>query len=1090
MKHQNRFLCSLLPMLFVGVFASMQARAGAPELLKSSGFIQNNGQWGNDFSYVTKNGNLSTWITRTGLVFDVRGEAYATGKMVSSPSKFRSLTNELVPEMMIPHHAFAVHFNGASAQAFEPQGQLEGSYSYLKGANDQAWVKQVPHFTAVTMKNVYPGVDALVTTVDHAPQYNFVVAPFASPDVISLSIDGAQSVSTNASGELVIKTTCGDVRNGALFAYQEVQGVKRQVPCSFVVNGNNVRFAVASYDRSRALIIDPIVYATFIGGDDMDEVTSSVRNPANGELIVVGFTNSSNFPKTTGAYVSPASGAEDAFVAKFDSKLSKMVFAAYVGGASTDKPWDVALARNDGTNDIFVTGETSSANFPTKSGSYKQTQQGGVDAFVFRMNSAGTDLKYSTYFGGAAGDDRAYSIGISASNQVLICGVTNSNNMPTTSSVLYKTSLGGTDGFVARIGTTGGTLEYATYYGGNGNDRCTAIGMTNSLDNVAFITGETVSGNLPLFPTETTGWPNPTTRILAPQRTIGGASDAFFARFNNGGTKLDYSTYFGGNGVDFATTILVDAAGGVRIGGGTTSSNLNLIKSYQATKKAGQECLLAGIDTKGTAFNLAAYHGGAGDDCILDMATDDGTNLFIAGRTTSNDYPSTDDAFQKNYQTGTDGFLTKLAADMSPKYSTYIGSKGTDSMLTVEVIDGQQAYVGGIVSGTTMAVTDSAAGKTATGPSEGWLAKFTFSSVAISTPPAGEKKCAGQPVAISWFASNPEVSDKYTIEYSGDGGLTWNFIKKDVTGTSSNWTLPVTLPGGSKYRIRLINQLTMYSVMNPGEFTVLAAPGVSSTAGDTTICAGESTTVSVVATGDNLSYQWRRGGQAIAGATSMSYTITNATSADSAAFDCVVTGTCAPPKTSPAIMVKVSRGATITKEPANVTVNAGQSARFEVVADGKNLSYRWQRDGNSIPGATASVYEFFAQNQDKGQYRCIVSGDCGSDTSAAAVLDISTSVDEWVDSEGMLRISRLSPNPVSDMALIEVQTQYALPVELSVINTLGRVVYSAHSTQVLGSNGTATHTIQFPSNGLADGAYRVIVSCGSKRVAAPVVIRR
>jgi hypothetical protein len=189
-------------------------------------------------------------------------------------------------------------------------------------------------------------------------------------------------------------------------------------------------------------------------------------------------------------------------------------------------------------------------------------------------------------------------------------------------------------------------------------------------------------------------------------------------------------------------------------------------------------------------------------------------------------------------------------------------------------------------------------------------------------------------------------------------------------------------------------------------------------------------------------------------------------------------------------MVKVSRGATITKEPANVTVNAGQSARFEVVADGKNLSYRWQRDGNSIPGATASVYEFFAQNQDKGQYRCIVTGDCGADTSAAAVLDISTSVDEWVDSEGMLRISRLSPNPVSEMALIEVQTQYALPVELSVINTLGRVVYSAHSTQGLGSNGTATHTIQFPSNGLADGAYRVIVSCGSKRVAAPVVIRR
>ncbi|MFM8438967.1 MAG: hypothetical protein ACKOAX_10860, partial [Candidatus Kapaibacterium sp.] len=775
------------------------------------------------------------------------------------------------------------------------------------------------------------------------------------------------------------------------------------------------------------------------------------------------------------------------FVAKFDAKLSKMLAAAYIGGASTDKPWDVAIARNDGTNDIFVVGETSSQAFPTKSGSYKQNPLGGVDAFVFRMNSNFTDLKYSTYFGGS-GDDRAYSLGVSATNQVLICGVTTSSNMPATA--LYKTSLGGSDGFVARIGTSGGTLEYATYYGGNGNDRCTAIGVPPSLDNVAFITGETVSGNLPLFPTETTGWPNPTTRILAPQKTIGGASDAFFARFNNGATKLDYSTYFGGNGVDFATSILVDAAGGVRIGGATSSTNLNLIKNYQASKKAGLECLIAGVDTKGTTFNLTAYHGGSGEDYILDMATDDGTNLFIVGRTSSNDFPVTDDAFQKTYQTGVDGFLTKLASDMSPKYSTFIGTKGADSISTVEVVDGQQAFVGGVVSGSSMAVTDSAASKTATGPSEAWLAKYTFSSLSVSTPPAGEKKCAGQPVSISWFASNPEVSDKYTIEYSPDGGKTWSLVKKDVTGTGTNWSLPLTLAGGPNYRIRVVNQNTQFSVLNPGEFTVLAAPGVTSTSGDTTICSGGSTTVAVVATGDNLTYQWRRGGQPIAGATSATYTIASATSADSAAFDCVITGTCAPAKTSTAIMVKVSRGATITQEPKNVSVNAGQTARFEVVADGKNLAYRWQRDGNSIPGATASVYEFFAQNQDKGQYRCIVTGDCGSDTSAAASLDISTSVDEWSDAEGTLRIARLSPNPVSDMAVIDVQTVYGSPVDLTVVNALGQIVCHTQSVAGSGNGGLITHTMQLSSDRFADGAYRVIVTCGSKRVGAPLVVRR
>ncbi|MFM8472029.1 MAG: hypothetical protein ACKOBV_00750 [Candidatus Kapaibacterium sp.] len=215
-----------------------------------------------------------------------------------------------------------------------------------------------------------------------------------------------------------------------------------------------------------------------------------------------------------------------------------------------------------------------------------------------------------------------------------------------------------------------------------------------------------------------------------------------------------------------------------------------------------------------------------------------------------------------------------------------------------------------------------------------------------------------------------------------------------------------------------------------------------------------------------------------------------ATPADSAAFDCVITGTCAPAKTSTAIMVKVSRGATITQEPKNVSVNAGQTARFEVVADGKNLAYRWQRDGNSIPGATASVYEFFAQNQDKGQYRCIVTGDCGSDTSAAASLDISTSVDEWSDAEGTLRIARLSPNPVSDMAVIDVQTVYGSPVDLTVVNALGQIVCHTQSVAGSGNGGLITHTMQLSSDRFADGAYRVIVTCGSKRVGAPLVVRR
>ncbi len=1079
-------------MLLVG---NQQLRAERMTPANLSGFVENRGQWTGDFSYRAKSGNVSTWITPTGMVFDVRGASIKTGRRVESPSKFRSMTESMVDEELVQHHAVFVSFDGAHAASMQPSGTIEGSYNFLQGADRSTWVQNVPHYSSVTMKGLYNGVDAFVTMVNNAPQYNFIVAPGADASQIAMKIEGATSLSTS-NGELVIGTSCGQLRNGSIYAYQLVDGKEQKVACSFRVENNTVRFDVGSYDKGHTLVIDPIVYATYVGGDDLDVVTSSARIASSGDMIVIGYSTSSNFPKTSGSYTSPAIGAEDAFVIKYDPKLSKMLFCTIVGGSSTDKPWDVCIARNDQSDDILVVGETSSNNFPTKSGSYKQNQQGLVDAFAFRLMNNGTDLKWSTYFGGSNGDDRAYSVCVSGSNQVIFCGSTTSTNFPATAGVGYKTALGKMDGFCARIGSNGGTLEYATYYGGSGDDRCTAVNMAATKENIACVVGETNSGNLPLYPTKTTGGGGggpPVTTILAPQKTMKGVTDCFFVQFNSSASGTpNFSTYFGGNGQDFPTSILVNAAGVVTLAGGTQSTDLSQILNYQSTKHAGQECLLAQINATGDAFTMTAYFGGNGADVALDFDTDDGTNLFLVGRTSSSDLPTTDDAEQKTFSTGgSDGFITKIGSYINMRYCSYIGSKSADSINTITVVDMQNAYLGGLVSNT-MKTTDSAAQKTMGGAADGYFAKWTFSALAVNTPATGDKKCAGLPISATWFASNSETGDKYLIEYSADNGTTWTTIKKDHAGLSYNWTIPATLAGGTNYRIRVTNQITGQSAINPGAFTVLAAPSVSSISPDTSLCIGQAVTLNVVASGDNLSYQWRRAGQAIGGATQASYAITAATSADSASFDCIVSGTCTPSKTSTACFVRVFRGPTVLTQPTNVTIHSGKQAHFEVVAAGKNLRYQWQYNGSNASGATNATYDFFAQAQDAGSYRCIVTGDCGTDTSKVATLTIDdTGVPEDVSFDGALQLSSFSPNPTSDIARVVVNSSRASALDYIVFNELGQIVIKGSAEAPAGSsNGSYQSNFGLNTSSLPQGAYKLMIISGDTRVFKSFIVQR
>jgi hypothetical protein len=247
-----------------------------------------------------------------------------------------------------------------------------------------------------------------------------------------------------------------------------------------------------------------LVYSTYLGGAG-DENGSGIAIDSSGCAYVTGYTMSSNFPITSGAYRTTYVGNQDAFVTKLSSSGTTLVYSTYLGGSAADSGQGIAV---DAVNCAYVTGYTESANFPTTGGAFKTAYAGGgSDAFVTKLNSSGSALVYSTYLGGAS-QDEAHGIAVDLTGCAYVTGATSSTNFPTTTGA-YQTAYGGgsSDAFVTRLNQAGTSAIYSTYLGGNGQD-CSFVGggpipVTNTsgvaLDpsNNAYIAGFSASTNFP-----------------------------------------------------------------------------------------------------------------------------------------------------------------------------------------------------------------------------------------------------------------------------------------------------------------------------------------------------------------------------------------------------------------------------------------------------------------------------------------------------------------------------------------------------------------------------------------------------------------
>jgi hypothetical protein len=584
---------------------------------------------------------------------------------------------------------------------------LPGKSNYFIGSNSHNWQTEVSHYRRVRYESIYPGIDLIFYGNRQQLEFDFVVFPGADPNVIQIAVEGTEHPVMDSLDTVMLRSGSGEIRLRQPIAYQIEDGLKRKVYGHYEIAGTNrIAFGVSGYNPQTALVIDPVLdFSTYLGGRKADQA-NAIAVDTMGNVYIAGRTSSLDFPTTLGSFQSVArrKGGQEVFVTKLDPTGSTLVYSTYLGG--TSKEWASGIAV-DADGSVYITGVTSSKDFPITFGAFQTVLQGSEDIFVTKLNSTGTGLVYSTYLGGSCANKKstteyAEGIAVDLTGNAYVAGSSSCGDFPTTFAAFQLVGNGGRDAVVAKINPLGNGLLYSTYLGGKNDDHGNGIAL--DADRNVYVTGYTDS---PDFPT--------TPGVLQPARPGGG--DSFVMKINAAGSAPIYSTYLGGRksnkdisgqrllGFDWAEAISVDAAGHAYVTGETDSVDFPVTPgSFQPTYGGGSsDGFFTKLSVDGASLIFSTYLGGRSGGGItgeggLGIAVDALENAYVVGGTTASNFPTTANAFQPLFGKGGDGFVVKLNPEGSAIFSSYLGGRGKDQITGVAVDPAGNAYVTGYTS--------------------------------------------------------------------------------------------------------------------------------------------------------------------------------------------------------------------------------------------------------------------------------------------------------------------------------------------------------------------------------------------------------
>jgi len=681
-----------------------------------------------------------------------------------------------------------------------------GTAGYFIGQDRSKWHTNIPMYGRVNYRGVYPGVDLAFHGLSQQLEFDYVVGPGADATPIALNFEGADSIRTNESGDLILATSAGPVQLRKPLAYQTSNGVREAVTAGFVLKSKNeVAFALGPYDHARALVIDPVVtYSTYFGGSGAD-YGISIAVDGSGNAYVTGATDSPAVP----GFVTPTlSGSFDVYVTKISS-TGTLGFTSEYGGSGDDFPGGIAIDSQG----IYIAGTTNSSDFaPISSTAAQKTFLGGglngmTDAFAMKLGLDGTPT-WGTYVGGSNADS-GLGVAVDSSHDVYLVGETFSGDLGGVSGGINALPGGGVnlgfvngadDGYIVKLKSDGTAFLLLSYLGGSMGNLATGVALDKN-GNI-YVSGETISTDLTTTPANvvqphcgTDGNCNPVSGN--PQ------DDAFAISIKQNGTTpptyaYNYVTYYGGSGVDDALAIAVDrTTGSAFLTGRTKSSDFPKHGTpYEGSLAGTQNTFVVELNSVGTAATESTYFGGNGSDFGFGIALDGSDNVYLTGQTSSTQnspgkFPLSPNAEQSALNGSTDAFVSVLNLSQSSLlYSTYLGGGGDEDQFTgaIALDSSQNVYVTGD--------TDSGNGSTANFPTaaalDGTYGGGTCTSGTVNVPCPDAFVTAFTNVTAPDFGVSATTPSAVSPGSSGTSTVTLTA----VNGYSSSVNLACAVTGG------------------------------------------------------------------------------------------------------------------------------------------------------------------------------------------------------------------------------------------------------------------------------------------------------
>ena len=692
---------------------------------------------------------------------------------------------------------------------------------------------QVKNYSEITYQNIYTGIDLKWHGQDGHLKYDYIIAAGADYKQIQFEIEGAESIYINQQGELEIKTLLGLIIEQAPLVIQNTQHLKAK----WVIKNNVVSYDIKKIDPKQSFIIDPMVrsWGTYYGAGSSNGYLHCTTDSLNNVYLAgVSGSNSGNTLATSGSYQSAFAGQADAYLVKFDSAGVRL-WGTYYGGSASDNATSCATDIN---NNVYLTGYTASglnnATVIATPGSHQPVYMGQHDGFLVKFDAAGI-RQWGTYYGGLDFDEvsscttdlvgNVYCVGYTGSNT----GISTPGSHQSALSAQGQGQQG--DAFLVKFNTNG-VRQWATYYGVAGGqeygNKC-AIDISNNI----YMAGNTRSSS---------GIGTPASH----QPSYGGLNDAFLVKFNQAGTR-QWATYYGGNGDEEAWGCAIDGTD-VYLSGYTYSANGSVITTSGSHQPIHGGGTIDGFLVKFNGSGIrqwGTYYGGAGQDYGTNCTVDIYHNVFMSGISNSPSGIATTCSHQPTLGGNQDAFLVKFNSNGLQQWGTYYGGPDNDYGRSCATDRDHHIYLAGNASnwstnaGTIIATPGSFQSTSLNGGD--FIVNFLDdnSTVVNILPPQNQTICANNSATLSAISN---------------GTVTWYNTPSGGTAisTGSTITTPVLSTGTYTYYLESTNCIST-TTRTAVAVTVNALPIIAIAIASSTICAGNSTSIS--ATGAST-YSW------------------------------------------------------------------------------------------------------------------------------------------------------------------------------------------------------------------------------------------